>query len=242
MVLSELGNLVSLGVLEIRDNDLFGKLPLTMVNLSELHYLSFGGQELCAPETPEFQAWLAGLDDVYGETCNPLRNIVSHTGARIGCTGGKAAEFECKNIDLLSHLSRRDMGAESGILISDIWGWTDPESNQEYALVAKENSVAIVDVTDQVNPVYLGTLLSHDPEAVAIWRDMKVYRNHMFVVADAHRLARMACRSLTLLNCAAWIVPASLSHSSKLQIIRELGVPITCLCMKRQAIAYLGGE
>ena len=182
---SELGNLVNLRVLEMQDNGFFGKLPLTMVNLSELIYLSFGGQELCAPDTPEFQAWLAGVDDVRGETCVPLRNIPSHTGARIGCTGGKAAEFECKSIDLLSHLSRWDMGAESGILLSDIWGWTDPETNQEYALVAKENSVAIVDVTDQVNPVYLGTLLSHDPEAVSYWRDVKVYRNHMFVVADA---------------------------------------------------------
>ena len=185
MIPSELGNLVSLRLLEIQDNDLFGKLPLTMVNLSELNYLSFGGQELCAPETPEFQAWLASVDNVYGETCNPLRNIASHTGVRIGCTGGKAAEFECRNIDLLSHLSRRDIGAESGIRVNDIWGWTDPETNQEYALVGKENSVAIVDVTDQVNPVYLGSLSSHDPEAVAFWRDMKVYRNHMFVVADA---------------------------------------------------------
>ena len=185
MVPSELGNLVSLGLLEIQDNDLLGKLPLTMVNLSELHYLSFGGQELCAPETPEFQAWLAGVDDVSGETCNYQKYIDSHTGARIGCTGGKSAEFECKNIDLLSHLSKTDIGADSSILVNDIWGWTDPETNEEYALVGKENSVAIVDVTDQVNPVYLGSLSSHDPEAVAIWRDMKVYRNHMFVVADA---------------------------------------------------------
>ena len=51
--------------------------------------------------------------------------------------------------------------------------------------MAKENSVAIVDVTDHVNPVYLGTLISHDPGAVAIWRDMKVYQNHMFIVSDA---------------------------------------------------------
>ena len=181
----ELGNLSNLRLLLMQNNRFTGKLPSTMTNLLELTHLNFGGQELCAPEAPEFQAWLAGVDEVYGGTCSPLRNLPSHTGARIGCTGGKAAEFECKSVDLLSHLSREDLGAESGILVSDIWGWTDPEDDREYALVAMENSVAMVDVTDQLNPVYLGSLPSHDPDAVAIWRDMKVYRNHMFVVSDA---------------------------------------------------------
>ena len=180
----ELGNLVNLRLLEIQQNRLIGKFPLTMTNLPKLSHLNFEGQELCAPKTPGFQAWLASVDEVYGQTCSENR-FPSHTGARIECTGGKAVEFDCNNIDLLSHLSKSDMGAEISILVNDIWGWTDPTTNREYALVGMENSVAIVDVTDQVNPVYLGSLPSHDPEAVAIWRDMKVYRNHMYVVADA---------------------------------------------------------
>ena len=180
----EIGNLTNLRLLEIQQNQLIGKLPLSMTSMSQLAHLNYEGQELCAPLATAFQAWLASVDEVYGGTCTVDR-LPSHLGARIECTGGKAGEFECKGVDLLSHLSRRDMGAEPRILVNDIWGWTDPETNQEYALVGKENSVAIVDVTDQVNPVYLGSLPSHDPEAVAIWRDMKVYRNHMFVVADA---------------------------------------------------------
>ena len=152
--------------------------------MSQLAHLNFQGQDLCAPREAAFQTWLTSVAEVYGETCSVDR-FPSHLGARIACAGGKAGEFECKGVDLLSHLSKRDMGAEPRILVNDIWGWTDPETNQEYALVGKENSVALVDVTDQLNPVYLGSLPSHDPEAVAIWRDMKVYRNHMFVVADA---------------------------------------------------------
>lgn len=180
----EIGNLTNLRLLEIQQNQLVGKLPSSMTNMSQLAHLNFEGQELCAPQAAAFQTWLASVDEVYGENC-PVDRLPSHLGARIECTGGKAGEFDCASVDLLSHLSRKDIGAEPRILVNDIWGWTDPETNQEYALVGKENSVAIVDVTDQVNPVYLGSLSSHDPGAVANWRDMKVYRNHMFVVADA---------------------------------------------------------
>ena len=241
MIPPELGNLVNLRLLAIHDNGFFGKLPLTMANLAELNYLSFGGQELCAPETPEFQAWLDGVGTVYGETCNPLRNIPSHTGARIGCSGGKAAEFECKSIDLLSHLSRRDMGAESGILVSDIWGWTDPETNQEYAFVAKENSVAIVDVTDQVNPVYLGSLPSHDPGAVAIWRDMKVYRNFMFVVSDAIGYQNgMQVFDLTQLRGVDYAsLPATFTETANYQ---EIGSAHNVFVHEETGHAYLAGS
>ena len=185
-----IGNLVNLRMLDIGHNWLTGRLPLTMANLSNLAHLSFGGQEssgaqeLCAPWATEFRAWLDGVAEVVGDDC-AYQRFPSHTGARIACKAGKASFFDCKNVDLLSHLSKEDLGTESHIQVNDIWGWTDPETGREYALVGKENNVAIVDVTEPESPVYLGTLPSHDPEAVAIWRDMKVYRNHMYVVADA---------------------------------------------------------
>ena len=185
-----IGDLVNLRMLDIGQNSLTGRLPLTMMNLSNLAHLSFGGQKssagqkLCAPWATEFQAWLDGVAQVSGEDC-AYRGFPSHTGGRIACVDERASVFGCNGIDLLSHVSKEDLGAEAHILVNDIWGWTDPETGREYALVGKENSVAIVDVTEPESPVYLGTLPSHDPEAVAIWRDMKVYRNHMYVVADA---------------------------------------------------------
>ena len=181
----ELGNLVNLRLLELQQNRLTGEMPVTLTNLSRLAHVNIeGDQELCYPRVADFQNWLGRVSEVYGPSC-AIENLPPHTGARIGCTAGKAAEFDCESIDLLSHLRRTDMGAASRILVNDIWGWTDPETGREYALVGMENSVAIVDVADPISPVYLGTLPSHDPDAVAIWRDMKVYRNHMYVVADA---------------------------------------------------------
>ena len=236
----EIGNLTNLRLLEIQQNQLIGKLPSSMTNMSQLAHLNFQGQDLCAPREAAFQTWLASVAEVYGETCSVDR-FPSHLGARIACAGGKAGEFECKGVDLLSHLSKKDMGAEPRILVNDIWGWTDPETNQEYALVGKENSVAIVDVTDQLNPVYLGSLPSHDPEAVAIWRDMKVYRNHMFVVADAQGHENgMQVFDLTQLRGVDRVsLPATFIETANYQ---EIGSAHNVFVHEETGYAYLAGS
>ena len=66
MIPSELGNLVSLRLLEIQDNDLFGKLPLTMVNLSELNYLKFW-------RTGALRSRNAGISSVAGQCRQRIR-------------------------------------------------------------------------------------------------------------------------------------------------------------------------
>ena len=70
----------------------------------------------------------------------------------------------------------------NGIAGNDIWGWFDAQSGNEYALMGMANATAFVDVTDPENPVFLGTLPSQT--VAAAWRDIKVYRDHAYVVAD----------------------------------------------------------
>ena len=65
---------------------------------------------------------------------------------------------------------------------SDIWGWTDTTSGKEYAIAAMTNSTAFVDITDPINPIFLGRLDSNAGNNS--WRDVKVYNNHAFIVAD----------------------------------------------------------
>ncbi len=111
-------------------------------------------------------------------------------GSRIPCINNVADNHACSNIDLLARVSKIDLdaGAKEGELrgpiLNDIWGWTDPDTKREYALVGTSNSVAFVDVTDPINPIYQGKLLGHTSEKLIIWRDMKVYKNHMYVTAD----------------------------------------------------------
>ncbi|MFD2822741.1 choice-of-anchor B family protein [Lacinutrix iliipiscaria] len=99
------------------------------------------------------------------------------------CEGGMAGPYPCNDYDLMAHVPvsvlANTMGTPEG---SDIWGWTDPSTGKEYALVATTNSTAFVDVTDPLNPVFLGRL---DTSAgTNFWRDVKVYNNHAFIVAD----------------------------------------------------------
>jgi choice-of-anchor B domain-containing protein len=96
------------------------------------------------------------------------------------CVGGVAAGFPCNNIDLGYWLDIDDIGGGEG---NDIWGWTDPLSQDEYALMGRTNGTAFVDVTDPQNPVYLGNLPTHDVND--IWRDVKVYDDHAFIVSES---------------------------------------------------------
>src|SRR5919106_2009052 len=99
------------------------------------------------------------------------------------CVDGTAGPFPCENVDLESFLPLAEIG---GGQLNDIWGWTDPETGKEYALVGKTNGTAFVDITDGRAPRYLGDLPSHQPAETIfnVWRDIKVYRDHAYVVSE----------------------------------------------------------
>ncbi|MBT4678385.1 MAG: choice-of-anchor B family protein [Flavobacterium sp.] len=99
------------------------------------------------------------------------------------CVGGFAGEYPCNNYDLLSNISVSTLANTSGNPEgSDVWGWTDPETGKEYAIAAMTNSTAFVDITDPINPVFLGRLNSNSGSNY--WRDVKIYGNYAFIVAD----------------------------------------------------------
>jgi choice-of-anchor B domain-containing protein len=99
----------------------------------------------------------------------------------VPCVDGVAGPFECDGIDLLSYTPRTDFGEGD---ISDIWGWTDPESGDEYVMFGKTDGVGFMRVTDPVNPVYLGAL--PNPAVLQeIWHDIKVFEDHAFIVSES---------------------------------------------------------
>ena len=100
--------------------------------------------------------------------------------AQTPCENGFANNYPCKDYDLQSHIFLAEMGASEG---NDSWGWTDPDDGTEYALVGLDNGTAFIDISDPVNPIYLGKLPTHTTPS--IWRDIKVYQNHAFVVSEA---------------------------------------------------------
>ncbi len=103
--------------------------------------------------------------------------------ALTACVGGVAAGFPCDKIDLQAFMPRAQLGATGGTQLNDIWGWTDPVTGAEIAIVGLTNGTSFVDVSDPENPIYLGVLPSHNG-GVDTWRDIKVYNDHAFIVAD----------------------------------------------------------
>ncbi len=104
------------------------------------------------------------------------------------CVDGMAAGvFPCKGVDLDGFLPISSLGA-SGLTneLNDIWGWTDPETGKEYALVGKFNGTAFVDVSDPKAPKFLGELPTFGVEdpVFNIWRDIKTYKNKAYIVSE----------------------------------------------------------
>lgn len=111
-------------------------------------------------------------------------DTVSITGQKIRCEEGRAASFSCKEFDLLSFVSIADLGGDAETNLNDIWGWTDPETGHEWALVGRTNGTTFVDITNPEFPFVAGDLPMTPGANAASWRDIKVYKDHAFIVAD----------------------------------------------------------
>lgn len=127
------------------------------------------------------------------ENIQDKQSLVNPNEQNQACIEGFAGEYPCKNIDLKARLSP---GSLMGERLNDIWGWTDPLTGKEYALVGLTDGVTFVDISRPGEPVVVGKLaesvdslnlktagILHHHEKSA-WRDMKVYKNHIFVVSD----------------------------------------------------------
>ncbi|MCB9152996.1 MAG: choice-of-anchor B family protein [Caldilineae bacterium] len=96
------------------------------------------------------------------------------------CVAGMAGSYPCENVDLLAYMPLSTFSASSG---NDSWGWTDPLTGKEYALMGLNNGTAFVDITNPESPIYLGKLPTHTVSSS--WRDIKVFDNHAFIVSEA---------------------------------------------------------
>jgi len=108
--------------------------------------------------------------------------------SNLDCEDGFAGPFPCDGVDLEGFLPNSTIGGGN---LNDIWGWTDPKTGREYAIVGRTQGTAFVDISKPTKPKYLGNLPSHQSvggqpvETIFnTWRDIKVYKNHAFVVAE----------------------------------------------------------
>ena len=113
------------------------------------------------------------------------------------CSAGSAGNFACSGISLHKRVPFATMGGTQG---NDIWGWRDPLTGDEYALLGMTNGAAFVNVTSPENPVFVGRLPTET--VTSNWRDIKVYQDFAYVVADGAGQHGMQVFDLTRLRGA----------------------------------------
>jgi len=114
--------------------------------------------------------------------------FAASASAQVTCTNGSATlngvTYACDSIDLLANIPVGVNGPFRTSALNDIWGWTDPRDNKEYALVGTRSGTVFVDVTSPTAPRVLGKLISTDGINTT-WRDIKVYKDHAYVGSEA---------------------------------------------------------
>ena len=148
-----------------------------------LFSLAFASSDLLQSEEPrDLKAEFAfsGAGDVYNEVAPLLK-----AGVEIPCTQGFAGPYPCQNVDLQSVVPLAALGGVAG---NDSWGWTDPETGAEIAIMGTGLGTAFIDVSDPTSPQPLGRV-SQAAGATkgatgVVWRDVKVDGNHAFIVSE----------------------------------------------------------
>ena len=83
--------------------------------------------------------------------------------AQTPCEGGMAGTYPCHGYDIQSFISLAELDTDRG---NDSWGWTDPQDGKEYGIMGVKNGTVFVDISDPINPVYLGKLPTHTNNSI----------------------------------------------------------------------------
>lgn len=95
-------------------------------------------------------------------------------------------------LEFLGQLTNSELGASRLVFtgasfLSDIWGWTSPDTNHEYAIVGTTSGVAFVRVTDPTAPEFLGLVPTTNTETLRnFWWDIKTYNNHAYWTTEVN--------------------------------------------------------
>lgn len=93
--------------------------------------------------------------------------------------GSAQAQFSSSKVSLYAHIMLSDF-TDNPTSGNDCWGYVSP-SGREYALMGLNNSLAVIEITDQANPFIVGQV-SHSN---SWWGDVKVYQEYCYVVNEA---------------------------------------------------------
>jgi choice-of-anchor B domain-containing protein len=185
-----------------------------------------------------YSGWFTLEDQKLRDLSAAANQVQAAQGAAAAdCVNGTAGEFQCQNVNLLGNLSLAEIGG--GEIGNDIWGWTDPATGRDYALMGKTNGTAFVDITDGANPRFVGMLPTQTEGTRRFWRDIKVFRNHAFIVSE-HIGHNMQVFDLTRLRGAGTGEPQTFTADA-VYVIGGSGNTHNLDINERTGYAYLVG-
>lgn len=106
----------------------------------------------------------------------------------LGGTQPEAVAFAATNysspgasIKMLSNMPLSQIGGGSG---ASLYGWVDPQTNREYALMGRSTGTSIIDITNPASPAYVANVPRQTGTAATSWREPKVVGNTMYIGVD----------------------------------------------------------
>ncbi len=147
--------------------------------------------------------------------------VAAQQQAAIPCVDGKAiagsVTYPCSNIDLMSFVPLASMkipGVTTSTPVgNNIWGWTY-QDGREFALMGLNIGLAFVEITNPVNPIYVGILPAHNL-VYSDWRDVRAYKNHAFVVSEATSHGMQVFDLTRLLNVTVSNMPVRFNATAR---------------------------
>lgn len=171
-----------MSVPRLNDGDRFGQ---RIAASGSLVAITVGNQDYGEGGVVLFTRRSTGAWAVAARLEGDVTTLPSITGAQRECSGGKVQIFDCNQVDLMSFLPVSAIGGKRGVQLSDVWGYNDPETGREIAIVGRVDGTSFVDITDPSRPVYLGDLPRTKGSPGSSWREIKTYKHYAFIVADA---------------------------------------------------------
>lgn len=130
------------------------------------------------------------------------------------CAAAAAIPADAQNVTLLSS-KKRTLGNPTTTAYAGVWGYTDPVTYREYALVGERTSTWIVDCTNPSAPVEVAAFAAPS----STWREITGYKQYVYSVSENHS----GIRVLDLTNPAVpvdagYVLQANFSRTHSISV------------------------
>jgi choice-of-anchor B domain-containing protein len=133
------------------------------------------------PNADQADADKDGVGDICW--CDPVPQL---------CVDGYAGPYPCRGVDLYALLPLDEIAVpEAGLMhgddvaagASDVWGWADPVSGRELAILGIDEGTAFLEVTNPYCPELLA--VTPIPGTPSAWHDIRTYEGYAYIVSES---------------------------------------------------------